>query len=133
MYDTPPTTFEALIAPCSSEVVEIARWLRDQLRSRFPQLTEHVSGGHTVGIALYSVGGPEHVAVGIQPGKDCVKFFLHDFELLRPSAFKLHGSGKHSRHIRLTTLPANHVEELFALAAVPIHRRAAAKPPEISA
>jgi hypothetical protein len=126
MYPTPPTTFAALIEPWPAEVREIATWLRDELLAEFPQLVESVSGGQSAGTALYGVGSPDRVAVGMQPGKGFVKFFLHDHALLPPSSFRLEGSGKHARHIKLRAAPIQAKAELLALARIPIERRSVA-------
>ena len=123
MYDTPPTDFDALLAPYPAEIQIIAFSLREALLHAFPQLAENVSGGVAIGIALYSVGSSERVAVGIQPGKGFVKVFLHDAHLLPASSLKLEGAGKHTRHIKLRALTPEAKAEIMALASVPVLRR----------
>lgn len=113
MYDSPPTTFAALVNPYPATVRAIAEWLRAELLREFPQLQETVSGGLKSGTALYSVGGPERVAVGMQPGDGFVKFFLHDHSLIPPGRFRLEGSGKHSRHIKIREIPERYRDELI--------------------
>lgn len=128
MYDERPTTFAALIEPYSPQVREIADWLRNLLLAEFPQLDENIYGGTKVANALYSIGGRERVALGIQPGERFVKLFIHDPELLPATSFRLEGSGKHMRHIKLHAIPGAQRDELIALAGVPVHRRS--EPPE---
>lgn len=126
MYDSPPTTFAALVNPYPATVRAIAEWLRAELLREFPQLQETVSGGLKSGTALYSVGGPERVAVGMQPGDGFVKFFLHDHSLIPPGRFRLEGSGKHSRHIKIREIPERYRDELMEMARIPIERRSVA-------
>lgn len=123
MYDSPPTTFAALIGPYPADVRAIAEWLRTELLKEFPQLQESVSGGLKNGTALYSVGDPDRVAVGLQPGDGFVKFFLHDHSLIPAGRFRMEGAGKHSRHIKLREIPAAYRDELMHMARIPIERR----------
>jgi hypothetical protein len=123
VYTSPPTTFAALVRPYPADVRAIAEWLRTELMREFPQLQESVSGGLKSGTALYSVGGLEHVAVGMQPGDGFVKFFLHDHSLIRAGRFRLEGAGKHSRHIKLREIPQANRDELMNMARIPIERR----------
>ncbi len=123
MYDSPPSTFAALIDPYPADVRAIAEWLRAELLKEFPQLEENVSGGLKNGTALYTVGGPSRVAVGMQPGDGFVKLFLHDYELIPQSRFRLEGAGKHSRHIKLREIHEAYRDELMEMARIPIERR----------
>ena len=123
MYATPPTSFDELVAPHPEDVREVALWLRGLIREEFPHLEERIYGGSKVANALYSVGGPARVALGIQPGAGCVKLFLHDPEHLKTDVFRLEGSGKHMRHIKLRSIPEDRRQELVRLAAVPVGRR----------
>lgn len=123
MYAEPPTTFEALVAPYPPQVREVATWLRRVIITEFPQLEENVYGGTKVAMALYSIGGADRVALGVQPGERFVKLFVHDPEHLPKTSFKLEGKGKHMRHVKLATIPAEREAELLALARVPVERR----------
>ena len=123
MYATPPQSFEELIAPFPTGIQEIATWLRHLITAEFPQLRENVYGGTKVGNALYSVGSTERVALGIQPGERFVKLFVHDPEHLPVTPFKLEGSGKHMRHVKLNSIPKERRKELLALARIPVERR----------
>jgi hypothetical protein len=123
MYDAPPQTFEALIAPFPAPIQEIARWLRELILAEFPQVDENIYGGTKVGNALYSIGSTDRVALGIQPGERFVKLFVHDPEHLPPTPFKLEGSGKHMRHVKIRAVPEDDRSDLIALARVPVKRR----------
>lgn len=123
MYHTPPATFDELVAPYPEHVRDVAIWLRDLILTSFPQLNEQIHGGTKVANALYSVGSPDRVALGIQPGPRFVKLFIHDPDHLPASDFKLEGSGRHMRHIKFDEVPADRRESLVALAGVPVKRR----------
>lgn len=123
MYGEPPTTFDALVAPFDAPIRETALWLRTLLMTEFPQLEENVSGGAKIANALYSVGGAARVALALQPTARCVKLFIHDPEHLGSTPLRLEGSGKHMRHVKFTTVPAQHRDAILALARVPVSRR----------
>lgn len=123
MYYAPPKTFATLLAPYPTEIQEIATWLRDLILAEFPSVDENIYGGTKMGNALYSVGSPDRVALGIQPGPRFVKFFIHDPEHLGATPFKLEGSGKHMRHIKFNSVPEDLRDQLVALARVPVARR----------
>lgn len=123
MYAEPPKDFEALVAPFSDKVGAIAAWLRHLILAEFPQCDEIVYGGVKVANALYSVGGPNRVALGIQPGPRVVKLFLHDPEHLGRTEFKLEGKGKHMRHIKFAAIPEERRAELIALMRIPVEGR----------
>lgn len=123
MYATPPESFGELIAPFPTAIQEIATWLRDIITAEFPQLRENVYGGTKVGNALYSIGSADRVALGIQPGERFVKLFVHDPEHLPATPFRLEGSGKHMRHVKLRSIPEERRQELLALARIPVQRR----------
>ena len=76
-----------------------------------------------VGNALHSAGSTERVALGIQPGQRFVKLFVRDPEHLPATPFKLEGSGKHMRHVKLSSIPEARRKELLAWARIPVERR----------
>jgi hypothetical protein len=123
MYDTPPQNFDELIAPYPGAIQEIATWLRDLITAEFPELRESIYGGTKVGNTLYSVGGTQRVALGIQPGVRFVKLFIHDPEHLPATTFRLEGSGKHMRHVKLRSIPEERRDDLLALVRIPVERR----------
>lgn len=123
MYAEPPQSFDEMLKPFPPEVRKIAEWLRDLLLSEFPQLDENIYGGAKIANALYSIGGTERVAVGIQPGLRYVKLFLHDPDHLPESVFKLEGKGKHMRHIKLDAIPESARADIVRVVTAPISRR----------
>lgn len=123
VYNEPPETFEALIAPFPVAMQEVATWLRNLILAEFPQVEENIYGGTKVANALYSIGSTNRVALGIQPGERFIKFFVHDPEHLPATPFKLEGSGKHMRHVKLPSVPEDRREDLIALARIPVARR----------
>lgn len=123
MYDEPPQTFEALIAPFPVPMQEVATWLRDLILAEFPQVEENIHGGTKVANALYSIGSTDRVALGIQPGERFIKLFVHDPEHLPATPLKLEGSGRHMRHVKLRSVPEGRREDLIALARIPVERR----------
>lgn len=123
MYDKPPQNFADLVAPFVPEIRETAEWLRTLIRSEFPQIEENIYGGDKVAMSLYSVGGPDSVALGIQPSNRVVKLYIHDPEHLGPTPFKLEGRGKHMRHIKFTAPPAERRDDLLSLMRIPVERR----------
>lgn len=124
MYRSPPKTFEELAAPFDRGTRETAEWLRSLILESFPSVEEGIYGGTKVANALYSVGSPDSVALGIQPTEGLVKLFIHDPQHLGPSSFKLEGRGKHMRHIKFTVPLEDRMEELVRLMRVPVERRA---------
>lgn len=102
---------------------EVATWLRNLILAEFPQVEENIYGGTKVANALYSIGSTNRVALGIQPGERFIKFFVHDPEHLPATPFKLEGSGKHMRHVKLPSVPEDRREDLIALARIPVARR----------
>lgn len=71
-------------------------------------------------MALYGVGGPDSVALGIQPGPKSVKLYVHHPELLGDTPFRLEGRGRHVRHIKFTTPPVDRRDDLLALVRIPM-------------
>lgn len=101
LYPTKPTTFEALIAPFSADVQAIAERLRGLIGEGLPEAAENIYGGAKVGNALYSIGDPNHVICGIQPDADLCRLYVHNVHNLKHPEFKIEGSGKHARHVKV--------------------------------
>lgn len=123
MYVAPPSTFEEMIAPFPGAVRDTAEWLRSLILESFPQVDETIYGGTKVANALYSVGTPDSVALGIQASGKAVKLFIHDPEQLGATSFKLEGRGKHMRHIKFSEPTEGRRDELVALMRIPVVRR----------
>lgn len=65
-----------------------------------------------MGMALYSIGDPQNVLCGIQPTTDLCKVFFHEWKELKQNGYKLEGSGKNARHIKINTLTDEFSETL---------------------
>jgi hypothetical protein len=93
------TTFDALTAESSEPVREIARLLRDLLRSRFPSAVEQVDLGNRV--AAYGTSERmRDIAFAIAPHSAHVNLQLADgVELDDPTGI-VEGTGKRIRHVK---------------------------------
>lgn len=96
-----PKSFEGLVDPLPKEVREVATRLRSIVIDSLPDADEAVSGGAKMGMVLYSVNHPNNVICGIQPTENMCKFFFHGWEQLKEAGYRLEGSGKHARHIKI--------------------------------
>jgi hypothetical protein len=103
VYKEPPATFDELIQPLPKEIQNITSRLRHSIIDTLPEADENISGGVKMGMALYSIGNPNNVICGFQPTESMCKLFFHEWETLRDQGFKLEGSGKNARHIKLRT------------------------------
>ncbi len=99
--DAGPSTFAELLAPLPEDVAEVAEALRTIVRRTIPHADEAVSGGARMGMALYSIGDARNVVCGIQPTDRMCKLFFHGWRQLEEHGFRLEGSGKHARHVKL--------------------------------
>lgn len=124
VYERAPSDFGELIAPFPPHIRATASWIRDVLLEEFPQVRESMGGGTKVAHALYSVGGADRVALGIQPGPRFVKLFIHDPEAIGDTPLRLEGRGKHMRHVKFSEPPTEEREHLIALMRIPVERRA---------
>jgi hypothetical protein len=69
-----------------------------------PESDEAVSGGARVGMVLYSIGGSNNVVCGFQPTQDMCRLFVHRWQQLKEAGYRLEGSGKNARHIKIRTI-----------------------------
>lgn len=120
MYAETPESFDELIAPVPAELGATAEWIRRLILDEFPQVEENIYGGKKMAMALYSVGGRNSVALGIQPGRSSVKLYVHHPELLGDTPFRLEGRGRHMRHIKFTAPPVERRAELLTLIGIPV-------------
>ncbi|MFW6084612.1 MAG: DUF1801 domain-containing protein [Gemmatimonadota bacterium] len=107
MTDYPPSgpeSFEELLAPLPEEVREVATRLRAVIGRALPDADEAVSGGAKMGMALYSLDGPNDVVCGIQPTGATCKLFFHGWRELKEAGYRLEGSGKHARHVKIPSV-----------------------------
>lgn len=54
-----------------------------------------------MGMALYSIDEPNNVVCGIQPTESMCKLFFHGWKHLKKAGYRLEGSGRHARHIKI--------------------------------
>lgn len=101
IYEQPPATFKELIQPLPDEIKKIALRLQKSIMDILPDIDENISGGKKMGMALYSFGNPNNVICGLQPTKTMCKFYFHAWKELKKQGFKLEGSGKNARHVKL--------------------------------
>lgn len=99
-----PTSFEELLEPLPADVRDVATRLRAIVEAAIPDADEAVSGGAKIGMALYSVDGANDVVCGIQPTEDTCKLFFHGWEQLEDAGYRLEGSGKHARHVKIRSI-----------------------------
>ena len=63
-------------------------------------------------MALYSIDGPNNVVCGFQPTQDMCKLFFHGWKQLKEAGYRLEGSGKHARHIKIRSIQEVQPEEI---------------------
>jgi hypothetical protein len=93
--------FIDIIEGKATDIIEIMLHLRDLSLTIHPDIIEDCYGGKAVQMALYSIHKKDNVTHGISASKDHCKIFLHHFDKVDTSKFKLEGKGKHSRHIKI--------------------------------
>ena len=114
-----PTSFGELLEPLTEDIREVATRLRSIIKATLPDADETVSGGTRIGMALYSINGPNNVICGIQPTDNTCKLFFHGWRKLKTSGYRLEGSGKNARHIKIHSiqeLEAEKVAEMLKIA-----------------
>lgn len=114
-----PSSLEDLLAPLPREIQEVATRLRSIVNDSLPQADETVSGGAKMGMVLYSIKGPKNVICGIQPTDSMCKLFFHGWEQIKEAGYRLEGSGKHARHIKIRStqeIKANQIGEMIKIA-----------------
>lgn len=117
-YIQPPTTFKELTKPLPEEIQNIASHLQKVIMDTLPDVDENVSGGKKMGMALYSFDNPNNVICGFQPTQSMCKLFFHGWKELNKQGFKLEGSGKNARHIKLrkeSELQPEVIEEMLLI------------------
>lgn len=116
----PPSPFDALLAGAEAAVRETALHLREVALSTIEGLREGIYGHHPVMLALYSMGGPNTVVCGIQPGAGRCLFYLHRIDDPDAPELTLLGVGKTARHIEFTgkgSVPVPVIKRLLKLSA----------------
>ena len=108
--------FKHIVEGKPPEMAAIANYLRHLISSEFPELKEGIFGGKKVKMALYHLGEPNNVALGISPGDHHCQVFIHHFDKVNLRGLKLHGKGKHARHFKFYTkseAEASELKEVF--------------------
>jgi hypothetical protein len=98
-----PANFVELLRPLPQPIGDVATRLRAIVTEAIPEADEAVSGGARMGMALYSIDGPNNVICGIQPTESTCKLFFHGWQRLQKAGYRLEGSGKHARHIKISS------------------------------
>lgn len=99
-----PTSFGDLLEPLPKDVRDVATRLRVIVETALPDADEAVSGGAKMGMALYSIDGANNVICGIQPTENVCKLFFHGWEQLEEAGYRLEGSGKYARHVKIRSV-----------------------------
>ncbi|KAA3643104.1 MAG: DUF1801 domain-containing protein [Chloroflexi bacterium] len=110
-----PKAFEDTLDGKPDFVQTVAKQMRQLVREELANADEGIYGGKAVQNVLYSIGGPNNVICGIQPGKDKVIFYIHNITEADSDAIKLEGKGKTNRHVKLTELDGDTEKELRRL------------------
>lgn len=121
-----PTTFPELLQPLPADVREVATRLRAMVQAAVPDADEAVSGGARMGMALYSIDGPNNVICGIQPTANMCRLFFHGWKQLEEFGYRLEGSGKNARHIKIRSseeLDPDTVADMIGIAAKHVEGR----------
>ena len=120
--DRQVSDFPDILGSVPDAIREVALALRQQVLLTLPDASEAIGGGDRIRMALYSIGGPNNVVCGIQPTANACKLFLHGWQALVQAGFRLEGSGKHARHIKLREV--SELERLEVARMISIARRA---------
>lgn len=102
MYDKPPGTIQELLEPFPQQIRDLTDEIRQVILAVLPDSEENVYGGKKVGNVLYSVGGTGNVICGMQPQQTFVRVFFHRWERLKAQGYRIQGSGKHARHVKIS-------------------------------
>lgn len=96
-----PTNFTELLEPVPESIHKVAKRLREIIKTTLPDANETFHGGAKMGMVLYNIGGPNNVICGFQPTISMCKLFFHGWKQLEESGYRLEGSGKNVRHIKI--------------------------------
>jgi hypothetical protein len=115
-----PTSFKELLEPLPNDVRDVATRLREIIDRIIPDADEAVSGGTRMGMALYSMDGANNVICGIQPTESMCKLFFHGWQQLKAAGYRLEGSGKNARHVKVRSvneLEPERIRDMIRIAA----------------
>jgi hypothetical protein len=122
---TGPRDFSDLLKPVPESIREVATQLRKIIKTTLPDADEAFYGGSKMGMVLYSIDGPNNVICGIQPADSICKLFFHGWKRLGEAGYRLEGSGKNARHIKIRSPDEIEPDELAQM--LMISRRAVGK------
>lgn len=74
---------------------------RTDILAALPDASENVYGGKSVANVLYSIANTNDVVCGFQPQKNLLRVFFHHWSALKTAGYKVEGTGKNARHIKL--------------------------------
>lgn len=96
-------TIDDLLRGKANSIQLIFHALRDKMLSASPRIVEELIGGSKVKMAYYGLGERNNPVGVIGPADDHVKLYIHHFDQVDTGDLQLEGSGKHARHIKLTS------------------------------
>ena len=109
--------FEDVLFKATPAIAELAYSFRTMILETDPMLEEGIYGGEKVRIALYHIGRSDNPAIGIAASEKHCQIFIHHFEQVDTKGLKLHGKGKHARHLKFFAnddLDEVRMKQLFA-------------------
>ena len=108
-------SFKDLVASQEPLIAATAKRLRELVLRVEPHASENIYGAGKMGIALYSVGAPNHVLCGIQPNRSSCLLYVHNVTESDAPELPLQGAGKNNRHLRFGAPPEVDAKGLAAL------------------
>jgi hypothetical protein len=95
-----PSAFNEIFT-AGSEAQRMGLKLRNIVYECFENLTETISGGAKVKLALYSRNGPGNVLCGIQQGSnDSCMLYVHHIDVINHERLTFSGKGKHAKRLK---------------------------------
>lgn len=100
-FETPPTTWDEVLAGYPAPTAALTESLRDAVRDALPEATETVAGARMMGYAQYWLAERNDVLCMISPEDEHVKLYVHHVRRDASGALKVEGTGKNARHVKL--------------------------------
>lgn len=111
-FETPPRTWDEVLAGYSAEIGERTRAIRDIVVNALPMCDEAVGGAKMMGYAQYKENG--RVFAMISPEDEHVKLYVHFVRKDETGQLKVEGTGKNARHVKLRDVPEQAIRDLLA-------------------
>jgi len=108
-------TFKDLVASQEPLIAATAKRLRELVLRVEPHANENIYGAAKMGIALYTLGAPNHVLCGIQPSRSSCLLYIHNVTEADAPELSLQGAGKNNRHLKFNAPPEVDAKALSAL------------------